>query len=121
MQTYCRDWEMKYPFQNNGNLLRSFANDHWHRVDPYDPSSEWVPGTYPALRKDLNSHVNYRRSDFWVTNVRYLRLKNLELGYSFPQTLIERVGISGLRISANGTNLFSFDKDRKSTRLNSSH
>lgn len=109
MQTYFRDWELKYPFQNNGNLLRNVAEDHWHRVDPYDPNSQWVAGTYPALRKDLNSHVNYRRSDFWVTNVRYLRLKNLELAYNFPRTLIERVGISGLRVFANGTNLFSFD------------
>ncbi|WP_262249304.1 SusC/RagA family TonB-linked outer membrane protein [Parapedobacter soli] len=113
MQTFFRDWELKYPFQNNGNLLRSFADDHWRRTDPYDPNSEWIPGTYPALRKDLNTHVNYRRSDFWVTNVRYLRLRNLEVGYSFPRQLIERVGISGLRIFANGTNLFSFDNVKK--------
>ena len=109
MQTYFRDWELKYPFQNNGNLLRSFADDHWRRADPYDPTSQWIPGTYPALRKDLNTHVNYRRSDFWVTNVRYLRLRNLEVAYSFPRQLIERVGISGLRLFANGTNLFSLD------------
>ena len=109
MQSYFRDWELKYPFQNNGNLLRSVAEDHWHRVDPYDPNSQWVAGMYPALRKDLNSHVNYRRSDFWVTNVRYLRLKNLEVAYNFPRTLIEGIGIKGLRVFANGTNLFSFD------------
>lgn len=113
MQTFFRDWELKYPFQNNGNLLQFFADDHWRRVDPYDPNSQWIPGTYPAFRKDLNTHVNYRRSDFWVTNVRYLRLRNLEVAYSFPSQLIERVGISGLRIFANGTNLFSFDNVRE--------
>lgn len=109
MQTFFRDWELKYPFQNNGNLLRAFAEDHWRREDPYDPGSAWIPGTYPAFRKDLNSHVNYRRSDFWVTNVRYIRLRNLELGYSIPSRLLERAGISRLRIFANGTNLFSID------------
>ncbi|MBK1441357.1 TonB-dependent receptor [Parapedobacter sp. ISTM3] len=109
MQTFFRDWELKFPFQNNGNLLRLFAEDHWRREDPYDPNSAWIPGTYPALRKDLNTHVNYRRSDFWVTNVRYFRLRNLELGYAIPRGLLERVGISALRIFANGTNLFSLD------------
>ncbi len=109
MQTFFRDWELKYPFQNNGNLLRFFADDHWRREDPYDPDSRWISGTYPALRKDLNTHVNYRRSDFWVTNVRYLRLRNLELGYSIPRRWIERAGLTGLRVFASGTNLFSFD------------
>ncbi len=112
MQTYFRDWELKYPFQNNGNLLRSFAEDHWRRADPFDPNSQWISGTYPAFRKDLNTHVNYRRSDFWVTNVRYFRLRNLEVGYNFPKAIIERVGIAGLRVFANGTNLFSLDNVR---------
>jgi len=109
MQSFFRDWELKYPFQNNGNLLRFFAEDHWRREDPYDPNSRWIPGRYPALRKDLNTHVNYRRSDYWVTNVRYFRLRNLEIGYNIPRSLLERVGISQLRIFANGTNLFSLD------------
>src|SRR3546814_779368 len=34
MQTYFRDWELKYPFHTNGNLLRYFANEHSQRVDP---------------------------------------------------------------------------------------
>lgn len=109
MQSYFRDWELKYPFQNNGNLLRTFADDHWRRADPYDPASEWIAGTYPALRKDLNTHVNYRRSDFWVTNVRYLRLRNLELAYNLPRHILEPIGISGIRVFASGTNLFSID------------
>jgi TonB-linked SusC/RagA family outer membrane protein len=113
MQTYFRDWELKYPFQNNGNLIKSVADDHWRRADPYDPNSEWIAGTYPALRKDLNSHVNYRRSDFWVTNVRYLRLRNLEVGYSLPKSVLQPIGISGLRFFASGTNLISFDNVRK--------
>jgi hypothetical protein len=40
----------------------------------------------------------------------YIRLKNFELGYTIPVDLTERVGISNLRIYANGLNLFTIDK-----------
>src|SRR5690606_40292427 len=109
MQSFLRNWELKFPFQNNGNLLENFATDHWHREDPYNPNIPWVAGTYPAFRKDVNNHNNFRKSDFWLTNVRYLRLKNLEVSYSIPQRIIERIGVKNLRVFANGTNLFSLD------------
>ena len=109
MQSFYRNVELKYPFQNNGNSAEYMLTDVWHRADPYDNTSPWIPGTYPALRKDLNSHVNYARSDVWVTNVNYFRLKNLELGYEIPKKLIKKAGISKLRIFANGSNLFSID------------
>lgn len=109
MQSFFRDWELKYPFQNDGNSPDYMLTDRWRRADPFDPSSEWIKGTYPAIRKDNNGHNNYRRSDFWVTNVRYLRLKNLEIGYTFQPPLLEKLGVSSLRIYAHGTNLFSFD------------
>jgi hypothetical protein len=83
--------------------------DRWHREDPYNNDSPWVPGHYPAIRKDQNSHVNFRRSDFWMTNVSYLRLRNLELGYSIPEAVINKAGLSRLRVYVTGTNLFSFD------------
>jgi len=125
MQTYYRDWELKFPFQNNGNSPAYMLTDRWHRADPYDPTSPWIAGTYPALRKDatnlsvfrvpgallyddVNRGANFR-NDFWTTNIRYFRLKNLELGYSFPKALLQRASISGLRIYVNGSNLFSFD------------
>jgi TonB-linked SusC/RagA family outer membrane protein len=114
MQSFYRDVELKYPFQNNGNSPAYMFEDHWHRVDPYDPNSAWVAGTYPAFRKDLTNHANFlidgsRRNDFWLTNVHYIRLKNLELGYNFPTTLVKKMGLSRFRVYVNGTNLFSFD------------
>ena len=109
MQSFLRNWELKFPFQNNGNLIDYFADDHWHRVDPYDPQSEWVAGTYPAFRKDVNNHNNFRKSSFWLTNVRYFRLRNLELAYALPTEWIERVGLKNVRVYVNGTNLFSID------------
>lgn len=109
MQSYLRDWELRYPFQNNGSSPAYMFEDRWHREDPYDPSSRWIAGTYPAIRKANTTHVNYQTNDFWITNVRYLRLKNLELGYNFPKTWLKRWGINAFRVYVNGTNLFSLD------------
>lgn len=109
MQSFLRDWELRYPFQNNGSSPAYMLTDRWHREDPYNADSKWVSGKYPAIRKDNTTHVNYAVNDFWITNVRYIRLKNLELAYNFSREFVKRIGIGGLRVYANGTNLFSID------------
>lgn len=113
LQSFTRDWELRYQFQNNGSAPAYMFEDRWHREDPYDPNSKWIPGTYPAIRYPDGTHANHFidgfTNDFWITNVRYFRLKNLELGYTLPKSLISRFGISKMRVYANGTNLFSID------------
>ena len=114
MQTFQREYELQIPFQNNGNSPAYLLNDRWHRADPFNPNSEWIPGTYPALRKDNPGLSNFSyRNDFWITNVTYLRLKNLLLGYSLPKSWIEKAGFKNIFVYANGTNLISFDNLRK--------
>lgn len=112
MQSFRRTVELLFPFQNNGNSARYMLVDRWHREDPYNPNSAWIPGTYPAIRKDNTTHVNYALNDFWLTNVHYFRLKNMELGYNIPKSILQRVKISNLRVYVNGTNLFSFDNTK---------
>lgn len=108
-QSFQRNWELKFPFQNNGTSPHYMLEDRWHQADPFNDDSPWVAGTYPALRKDYPSHVNFRKNDFWVINVRYIRLRNIELGYEVPASIIGKVGITGLRVYANASNLFSID------------
>jgi TonB-linked SusC/RagA family outer membrane protein len=111
MQSYYRIFELAIPFQAIHNAPEYIFNDRWHRADLFDPNSPWIPGKYPAIRRTgSGSHVDYTtHSDFWITNVNYFRLKNLELVYNLPKRLINRVGLSGLRVYVNGTNLLSFD------------
>jgi TonB-linked SusC/RagA family outer membrane protein len=110
MQSYLRNWEIKYPFQNDGSAPSYMFTDRWHQADPYDKNSPWISGTYPAVRKGFTGHSNFSRTnDFWLTNVRYFRLKNVELGYAFPEKIINKIGASKLRVYVNGANLFSFD------------
>jgi TonB-linked SusC/RagA family outer membrane protein len=110
LQSFQRNFELKIPYQNNGTSPHFMLEDRWHREDPFDPNSKWIPGTYPALRKDNSSHVNFRKSDFWITNVRYIRLRNIELGYNFDQKIFKKLG---LRIYVNASNLFSIDNVKK--------
>jgi hypothetical protein len=44
-----------------------------------------------------------------VTNVRYIRCRNLELAYNFPEKWIRKVGLSRFRMFVNASNLFSLD------------
>ncbi|SDF16299.1 TonB-linked outer membrane protein, SusC/RagA family [Dyadobacter soli] len=113
LQSFQRNWELKIPYQNNGTSPHFMLEDRWHREDPFDPNSKWIPGTYPAIRKDNTSHVNFRKSDYWITNVRYIRLRNIELGYSFDPKITKKIGLSALRIYVNASNLFSIDNVKK--------
>lgn len=107
MQTYQRQFELLIPFQNNGTSPAYTFEDRWHRADPYNADSPWVPGKYPAIRRDGGGN-NYRNNDFWIKTVRYIRLRNVELGYNLPKTLLGKVGLAGVRVYVNATNLVTF-------------
>lgn len=112
IQSWFQDYELRNPFHGGGNSPAYLLEDRWHRVDPYDPNSEWIPGYYPALRNG-NTGPNSRNSDFWLTNVRYLRVRNLELGYNLPKLVSGKIGAEKVRLYINGSNLFSFDNVKK--------
>jgi len=109
MYSYLREHEMRNPFQNTGNLLRDLYEDSWQREDPFNVDSPWIEGQYPPLRWNQGSHSNYRTSDRWLTNMVYLRLRTLEVGYSIPPAVLERIGMQRVRAFVNTFNLFSID------------
>ncbi len=49
-------------------------------------------------------------SDFWLFNGRYVRLKNLTLGYTLPLSLTNKVSIDKIRIYASANDLFCLSK-----------
>lgn len=110
MYSYEQGWEMRWPYQNTGNLLKQFYEDRWHREDVFDLNSLWVSGKYPSLRYNTGWHNNYNKnSSFWSTNVKYLRMRTLEVGYTLPKDLITKVGMQKCRVYVNTYNLFSID------------
>ena len=108
--SYIAEWEMRIPFQNGGNLLRDIYEDRWHRADPLNMESAWVAGHYPALRfNDRDQSSVNRTSDFWLINVKYLRARTIEVGYTLPEGLLSRIKVKKARVYANSYNLFSLD------------
>jgi TonB-linked SusC/RagA family outer membrane protein len=114
MYSYNQGWEMRNPYQNTGNLLKVFYDDRWHRTDPLDLNSEWIAGKFPALRFNDGGHSNYNKnSTFWLTNMSYLRLRTMEVGYTLPKALTQKASIQKARFYVNTYNLFSIDKLKK--------
>lgn len=113
MYSFLREHEMRNPFQNTGNLLRDLYENSWEREDPFNLDSPWIPGEYPALRWNQGGHSNYRTSNRWLTNMVYLRMRTMEVGYSLPRVLLERVKMQRARVFINTFNLFSIDPLRK--------
>ena len=110
MYSWNQNWEQRWAFQNTGALLQNYADDSWHRANPYDLNSAWIPGKYPALRFNDGGHSNYNKnSTFWLHNVRYLRARTLEIGYTLPKRWAEKIKIQNARVYVNGYNLFSID------------
>ncbi|MDR2914260.1 MAG: TonB-dependent receptor [Tannerella sp.] len=64
--------------------------------------------TYPRL--DPGSNASKQMSDFWLVSGDYIRLKNAEIGFSLPSNITKKMGLTRLRIYANGLNLLTFDK-----------
>lgn len=81
--------------------------DRWHKDDPFDPDSPWIAGKYPTTR--IESPQNYgTNSSFWYNSCNYIRLKNLEIGYTLPFTWTRHMGVRSLRVFFNGYNLLTW-------------
>ena len=89
--------------QLTGQVFKDVAENHW-TVD--NPNSN---APYPRLGT-TRSNNNVQTSDYWTRDMSFLRLKNAELGYTFPKKWTKKAGISALRIYVMGTNLLTFSK-----------
>ena len=84
-----------------GNFLQDFADDRWTTENP---SSE-KPRTFNREDEYWIGQAN----TYWYRNTNYLRLKNLQLGYNFPVSLVEKISMKNARIYVNAMNLFTWD------------
>ncbi|SHE32642.1 TonB-linked outer membrane protein, SusC/RagA family [Mariniphaga anaerophila] len=92
-----------------GGNTPAYFYDRWHREDLYDLNSAWIPGKYPAARLEQDMGMFYtRNSDLWRKNASYIRLKSVELGYTFNPKKLKEQGIDRLRIYFNANNLLTF-------------
>lgn len=98
--------ELVEPFHENfsGNMFR-------HQMDYWTPQN---PGAYyPRLANDRTMSIenNFNRgSDMYIFNAAYVRLKNVQLGYTLPKSVLESLKIQNLRLYLTGQNLLTWSK-----------
>lgn len=75
-------------------------------------TGEGTSNKYPAYRigNTSNDGMNWRSSDLYLTDGSYLRLKNIQLGYTLPQSLTKKAFIEKLRFYVAAENLLTFTK-----------
>lgn len=66
--------------------------------------------TYPAI--STTKTVSHTENDFFIQNRSFLRLKNIELGYTLPERFLSKVGVKALRVYVSGQNMFVWDNLR---------
>ncbi|MEN5435345.1 TonB-dependent receptor [Sphingobacterium faecium] len=107
LNSWYQDNEQRNPFHDGGNNAQYYMEDTWRLADIYDANSELLPGKYPMLRIGNTSHSNYWNSDFWKHNVKYIKLRNLEFGYSLPESFLKKASIKRARVYFSGQNLLT--------------
>ena len=96
-----------------GESVEAFHNNNegpvldFH-VDRWTPSNR--NASYPRLTMGSESKNNAMKSDFWIQNAAYLRVKNLQVGYSFPEQLLTKIHFRGLQVYLTCENPFVFTK-----------
>ncbi len=94
------------------NLLSTTsAGDNFHN----DVFKSWTPENRTALipRLDINDINQAGTSTFFLVDASYLNLQNVTLTYNFNRKIIDKLGISGLKIYATGNNVFLWSKARQ--------
>lgn len=84
----------------------------WFGNSPvYLVENSWTPehtdAEFPRLCASPQSNNNAYASTFWYKNGNYLRMKSFAVGYTIPQKITAKAGISKLRVFAEGYNLFT--------------
>jgi TonB-linked SusC/RagA family outer membrane protein len=98
-----------------GDIVEAFHNNEEHAFVQH--KDRWTPtnpdASYPRLTAStsINSN-NVAYSDFWLFDTKYLRLKNLQVGYSLPKSLIGKAGLQNIRIYLSASNLLTFAPKR---------
>lgn len=91
-----------YPFSRFAGVLAEVQANYFDAETNPD-----VNALYPRLTSNDNAN-NYRTSSFWHRKSDYVRLKNLEIGYTLPKTVSKKWGIDNARIYLNGINIFTW-------------
>ena len=98
------NWNQTVAFVDNGNAY-PIARGAWAYY-PTEGIDNRANATYPRLTTQGNSN-NYRASSLWVKDASFLKLRNVELGYTFTSKQMDKAGVKAFRCFVNGQNLLT--------------
>lgn len=84
-------------------ILQAYADSYWSETNR-DPYAFW-----PRLA-NYKIENNDQTSTWFMQDASFLRLKSVELGYTFPDNINKKLKMSNLRLYVSGTNLFSWSR-----------
>lgn len=90
-------------FGNYEGFVLDIFKDYW------TPENTGARFPRPQKSCDYNSVM----SDFWVIDAGYIRLKNLQIGYTVPRHITNKLYMEKLRVYIGGTNLLTFSKTKE--------
>jgi TonB-linked SusC/RagA family outer membrane protein len=82
----------------------SYMNESW-TAERY---AAGLPINFP--RFSVSSNPNHEGNSFWLADASYVRVKNVEIGYTANAAALRKIGISSCRLYVNGNNLFTWKK-----------
>ena len=99
---FLREW---LPNQNTSQYLMdnsSYYSDIWDR------NSYIIVGKYPLLLQQTPPPNTTYTSTGWQTNIDYIKLRNVQIGYTLPYSLLGRIGVSNFKVYISGQNVLTF-------------
>ncbi len=87
------------PFVDDKQLLKAYAENHWS-----EDNSNNLYALWPRLSNVENGN-NTQPSTWFLRDGSFIRLKQVEIGYTVPSTWLKSIGIDNFRLYMNGTNL----------------
>ncbi|GAE86389.1 TonB-dependent receptor [Bacteroides reticulotermitis JCM 10512] len=94
-----------------GNIFKDMITDRW--VDSQTAATLGIQAnenpnaSYPRLSYGGNNN-NQQTSTFWMRDGRYVRLKNLDIGYTLPKSIVNKLRFNNIRIYIAGSNLITW-------------
>ena len=95
-----------WPFINAHNSAKTLILERWTQ-ERYE-RGETISFPRLSMSPSRDTDNNYQDSNFWIRNANYLRLKNVEIGYTFRKGQLKVLGLESLRLYVSGTNLFTW-------------
>ncbi len=99
---YLREW---LPNRNTSQFL--FDNSSYYS-DIFDRNSPIIVGKFPLLlQTNPAPNTNFDHNGY-QTNITYVKVRNIEIGYTIPYTVVKPLGITNLKVYVSGQNVYSF-------------